>query len=205
MGWKFTALPVALVLALALVLPLLVSACGDLQKPAKDQQTVYADTTSASSKAERLISAFYSFESTQLAPLLLHAPESASALLFYQGWAQGGNYKIVQRHPCVMTSASVARCSIQVDDDLVLALNRAHKVTDTFTIHFAEGNITAVETSSDDEPIYREAFDWVVESTPELMNRECVGFFDGGPTPAACARSMAEGYRRFIAQHRVDQ
>ena len=155
---------------------------------------------SPEAKAEEVISAFYTFDAEKLAPLLLSAKESAPSLLFYQGWAQGGNYKVLKRHACVKINTEQVACSITVDDDLVLALKREHKVTDTFTFSFADGNIISIETSSDDEPIYRDAFEWTVQTTPALMKEECAGFFEDGPTPAKCARAMAKGFKRFAAQ-----
>lgn len=42
--------------------------------------------------------------------------------LFYQGWAQGGNYEVVERFPCVQSKAETIDCSITVKDDLMGAL-----------------------------------------------------------------------------------
>jgi len=176
----------------AFTLALLLSACENSSDQAHHSSNLML------ADAERVISAFYTFESEKLLPLLINAPESAPAILYYQGWAKGGNYSVLKRHPCVAESASSASCSITVDDDLVLALKRAHKVTDTFTMHFTDGKITSIETTSDDEPIYREAFDWVVQTNPELMTQDCDGFFADGATPAACARAMAAGYHQFM-------
>lgn len=147
--------------------------------------------------AESLIDAFYSFDPDTLRPLLIEAEESAPALLFYQGWAKGGNYKILNRVPCVRDKTNTILCAITVEDDPVLALNIDFKVTDTFAISLLANKITSVVTSSDDKPIYNQAFEWVVKENPEIMAGPCKGFFDGGPTPADCARAMTEGYRQF--------
>jgi hypothetical protein len=80
-----------------------------------------------------------------------------------------------------------------------LALKTNFNVTDTFTITFDAGQVVKVETDSNDQPIYYQAFDWVVKEMPEVMDGPCKGFFDGGPTPGDCARAMTEGYRRFAA------
>jgi len=56
-----------------------------------------------------------------------------------------------------------------------------------------------VETSSNDMQVYYDAYDWVRENLPELVREPCQGYFDGGPTPADCARVMALGYARFAA------
>lgn len=151
--------------------------------------------------AEALIDAFYSFQPALLEAFLVHpqARSSAPALMFYQGWAQGGNYKVITRAPCVSVSANVVECAITVEDDPVLALKTGFKVTDTFTITFDDGQVVKVETDSNDQPIYYQAFDWVVKEMPEIMTGPCQGFFDGGPTPGDCARAMTQGYRQFAA------
>ncbi len=149
--------------------------------------------------AEAMIDAFYSFDAERLAPLLTDAGESAAQLLYYQGWAEGGNYRIVNRAPCVADTPTQVRCPITVEDDPVMALGTDFKVTDTFTITFTGKTITAVDTSSNDQPIYYQARDWVLENMPEIMEGPCQGFFEGGPTPGDCARAMTEGYRAFAA------
>jgi len=151
--------------------------------------------------AEALIDAFYSFDPEQLAPLLVAAPESAAGLMFYQGWAEGGNYKILERKACEARSAHEVVCSITVDDDPMLALAIDFKVTDTFTLSFEGDVLVAVKNSSDDQPIYYEAYEWVVTNKPQIMSGPCLGFFTDGPTPGDCARAMTAGYREFAEQH----
>jgi len=149
--------------------------------------------------SESFIDAFYSFEPAALAAFLLSAEASASSIIYYQGWAEGGNYKIVDRMPCELNGSDVVSCSITVEDDPVLALGIDFKVTDTFAITFTNSEITAVETSSNDQQLYFDARDWVREELPELVEEPCQGYFAGGPTPGDCARAMAEGYRQFAA------
>ena len=149
--------------------------------------------------AERFIDAFYSFDPERLSALLTAAESSAEGILYYQGWAEGGNYKVVKRGPCVAESDSVVVCPITVDDDPVLALNTGFKVTDTFTLTFEDGKITNIDTSSDDQPIYYKAREWVKANMPEVMEGPCKDMRDGGKTPGDCARAMTEGYRRFAA------
>ena len=151
------------------------------------------------SSAEAFIDAFYSFDPLQLEATLLSAAGSVSAIAYYQGWAEGGNYKIVERGACELKAANVVSCPITVEDDPMLALGIDFKVTDTFEISFTGSEITAVETSSDDLQIYYDARDWVREQLPELVDAPCQGYFAGGPTPGDCARAMAEGYRQFAA------
>ena len=181
---------------LALVLVCFLSACTDTTTSAltTDVSSSNAENLEA---AEAIIDAFYTFKPDELAPLLTNAKESAPTLLFYQGWAEGGNYKIIRRAPCVAETESTIRCGITVEDDPVLALKLDFKVTDTFTITFDGDKVTTVETSSNDKPIYGRAYEWVVKESPEVMTGPCLGFFTDGPTPGDCARAMTEGYRRF--------
>jgi len=180
--------PITLCRSTLAALALLLSGCsaGDDALTARNLQT-----------AEALIDAFYSFDAQALRPLLATAPESAAALLFYQGWAEGGNYKILDRKPCRAQSAEKIECSITVDDDPMLALNIDFKVTDTFTLTFEQDVLSAVKNSSDDQPIYYEAYEWVVVTMPEVMSGPCQGFFVDGPTPGDCARAMTAGYKEF--------
>lgn len=149
--------------------------------------------------AESLIDAFYSFDPMRLEPMLTAASESSSALMYYQGWAEGGNYKILVRKPCELTGENSVSCSITVEDDPMLALGIDFDVTDTFTISFTDSEITAVDTSSDDLQIYYDARDWVRQQLPDLIEEPCRGYFAGGPTPGECARAMAQGYAQFAA------
>jgi len=80
----------------------------------------------------------------------------------------------------------------------MLALNVDFQVTDTFTLKFDEDDLIEVETSSNDLPLYYEAAAWVFEKRLDLVATPCEGYFDGGPTPGACAKAMTEGYRLFI-------
>jgi hypothetical protein len=166
-----------------------------------DSQNTTADSNHATilSTAEALIDAFYSFDRSRLESFLSFAEESIPSIAYYQGWAEGGNYKIVNRRPCEEKGANVIRCAITVEDDPMLALGIDFKVTDTFEISFENGEIKSVETSSDDMQVYYDAAEWVRKELPELVEEPCQGFFAGGPTPGDCARAMAEGYRRFSA------
>lgn len=149
--------------------------------------------------AEAFIDAFYSFDPVALEATLSSAAGSVSAIIYYQGWAEGGNYKIVDRKRCEIKAANVVSCSITVEDDPMLALGIDFDVTDTFEITFTQNAITAVETSSDDIQLYYDARDWVRKELPALVEEPCRGYFDGGPTPGDCARAMAQGYIQFAA------
>jgi hypothetical protein len=85
-------------------------------------------------KSENLIDAFYSFEKDRLEAALTFAQDSILNVVFYQGWAEGGNYKIIKRQPCLAKKLDLISCSITVQDDLMLALGIDFNVTDTFAI-----------------------------------------------------------------------
>jgi hypothetical protein len=149
--------------------------------------------------AERFIDVFYSFDAEDLRHTLAAAETSIPAIVYYQGWAQGGNYKIVNRMPCLAKSPVVISCSVTVKDDLMGALGIVFDVTDTFSLTIARGNIISVETSSNDLEVFRSAQDWVRMHHPELLREPCRDFFNGGPTPGKCVQAMVEGFARFAA------
>ena len=176
----------------SIILVLSLAACGK-----SVESTAQVDTESNLSIAEAFIDAFYSFDRARLQASLSSAQGSVSSIVYYQGWAEGGNYKILERKTCHSEAPNLINCSITVQDDPMLALGIDFNVTDTFKIAFTNGEITSVTTSSNDLQVYHDARDWVVRMLPELVETPCQGFFDGGPTPGACARAMAEGYRIF--------
>jgi hypothetical protein len=149
--------------------------------------------------AEAFIDAFYSFEPARLEALLAEADETAARILYYQGWAEGGNYKVVDRGACAIGDDGRVHCPITVEDDPVKMLGTGFNVTDTFHLTFEDGHIAHIETSSNDQPIYYEARKWVEANLPELIAEPCKDAYDGGSTPGDCARAMTEGYRRFAA------
>ena len=153
--------------------------------------------------AEGMIDAFYSFDASKLAPFLLQAGESEQSILGYQGWAEGGNYLVVSRAPCVAESKAVISCAITVQDDPVLALETDFNVTDTFHITFSDTIITNVDTSSNDQPIYYEAREWVEENMPEIFEGPCKRTEGIRDSPGDCARAMTEGYRQFMKAQKV--
>ena len=147
--------------------------------------------------AEALLDAFYSFDPAKLEPLLANTTESAAPLLYYQGWAEGGNYKVLKRNPCEAQSAGVISCAITVQDEPVLALRTGFNVTDTFTISFNDETVVAVDTHSNDQPIYFAARDWLFEHQPEILSGPCAGFFTDGTTPGDCARAVTKGFSQY--------
>ena len=148
--------------------------------------------------AEGMIDAFYSFDPAKLQPFLNKAGKAEAAILSYQAWAQGGNYIVLKRTPCVSESTDTISCSITVQDDPVVALETGYNVTDTFHITFADGVIVNVDTSSDDQPIYYEARKWVEANMPEVMEGPCKQVDGIRETPGDCARAITAGYKKYI-------
>ena len=148
-------------------------------------------------KAEAFIDAFYSFESEKLAPLLEFADTSADSILYYQAWARGGNYKVMNRGECKFSDQGTVNCPITIENDLVLALKTDFFVTDTFEITFLGSEIGKIETSSNDQPIYYDARDWVKANRPEVMQTVCRDMWKKVENAGDCVRAMHEGYKAY--------
>ena len=149
--------------------------------------------------SESFVDAFYSFNPDELRDVIASAEESLPKMLFYQGWAKGGNYEVVKRFPCERSDNETIDCSITVKDDLIGTLGIDFNVTDTFHLTVTDGQITAVTNSSNDPQAYWDAEEWVRANRPDLIERPCEGFFNGGPTPGDCVRAMVQGYSEFVA------
>lgn len=149
--------------------------------------------------AEAFIDAFYTFDRDQLAPMLSEATETAPGLLYYQGWAEGGNYEVLERTPCARDEEGIVECPVTVQDDPVVALGTGFNVTDTFHLTFEDGVIVKVETSSNDQPIYYQARQWVEANMPEVIEGPCANGGTDAGTPGDCARAMTAGYAAFAA------
>ena len=156
-------------------------------------------------KAESMIDAFYSFEPEQLRPILNTAGDAQARLLDYQGWAEGGNYLVMERPPCTPMASDQIDCAITVQDDPVLALETGFNVTDTFHLSFDGENIVDVRTSSNDQPIYYEARQWVEENMPEVMSGPCRRENGLRVTPGDCARAMTDGYASFLRAKKSEE
>ena len=172
---------------------LLVAACTQAKSPPTS-----ADLKLAA--AEALIDAFYSFDPDPLRAALADAPASQPEILYYQGWAEGGNYKVIDRKPCRFDKPDEVSCSIKVEDDLIGALGTGYDVTDTFHLTFKDGRIVKVATSSDDPPEFDRARKWLEREHPEILDGPCRGFFDGGPTPGDCVRAVVAGFGEWRAR-----
>jgi len=149
--------------------------------------------------AEKFIDAFYSFDAQQLKSILSSAEDSIPLIFYYQGWAAGGNYTIVNRKPCMRDGEESISCSITVKDDLMGALGIDFDVTDTFHLSLSEGRIVSVRTSSNDLQVFHDAVNWVWRERSELVHEPCLGYFDGGPTPGKCVQAMVQGFAEFAA------
>lgn len=163
-----------------------------------------ADSTTDLETAEGMIDAFYSFDADQLQPFLSEAGDSETSILGYQAWAEGGNYIVMERAPCEYEADNVIACAITVQDDPVVALETGFNVTDTFHITFEDGIIVGVDTSSNDQPIYYEARQWVEENLPEVMEGPCKRVDGVRETPGDCARAMTDGYRQFMEARKAE-
>ena len=150
--------------------------------------------------AESFIDAFYSFDAARLRSAMAGAAETLPRMLYYQGWAEGGNYVVLERRPCRMASAGEASCDITVRDDLIAALRTGYHVTDTFHLSFRDGRIASVRVTSNDPPAFQEALQWLARERPELMAGPCRGFFADGPTPQDCVRAVIRGFSDFAAR-----
>jgi hypothetical protein len=162
------------------------------------------DLASDIETAEGMIDAFYSFDASRLQPFLSEAGDSEASILGYQAWAEGGNYIVMERAPCISESADVIACAITVQDDPVVALETGFNVTDTFHITFENGIITGVDTSSNDQPIYYEARRWVEANMPEVIEGPCKRIDGIRVTPGDCARAMTDGYAKFLAAKKAE-
>jgi hypothetical protein len=149
--------------------------------------------------ANKFIDAFYSFDTDSLESILSVAESSQPNILYYQKWAQCGNYEIIRRADCIAKNDSTMVCPVTVKDDLMAGLNLDFNVTDSFHIIVVTGQIRSVETSSNDPDIYYEAKEWVKQNRPHLIEKACEGIWDGGPTPCECIQGMIKGFAEFIA------
>lgn len=167
--------------------------------------SVSADDLEANlEKAEGMIDAFYSFDPDKLHAFLSTAGESEAGILSYQAWAQGGNYKVMNRPPCAGESATSIVCPVTVQDDPMVQLETDFYVTDTFHLTFEDGDIVNVDTSSNDQPIYYEARVWIQENLPEVMNGPCKRTDGMRDTPGDCAVAMTDGYKQFMEAKKAE-
>lgn len=149
--------------------------------------------------ANQFIDAFYSFNRDSLKLSLSHAKKSQPSILYYQKWAECGNYKVLNRANCKEKNDSLIVCPVTVKDDLMTALQLDLNVTDTFHIIIKDRKIRSVHTSSNDPDLYYEAENWIKKNRPELIEKPCVGAWEGGPTPCECIKGTIQGLAEFRA------
>ena len=71
--------------------------------------------------AERFIDAFYSWRAENL-QLFMASNAYTKWALYYQGWAQAGNYTLLLRRPCQILEDEVV-CAITVANDVCWRTN----------------------------------------------------------------------------------
>lgn len=146
--------------------------------------------------AENLIDAFYSWEAPALATALQGAPADAPRALYYQAWAEAGNYRIQTRRPCARDPEGRIECAITVTDDIGKTLG--YVATDTFQLTVQSGRVVRVQFTSDDPPVFDALFQWMGEDRPDVFAGPCKDLFAGGTTPADCVRAVVRGARDFV-------
>lgn len=146
---------------------------------------------------EAFIDAFYGWDAGDLAATM-NAPQDESRVLYYQAWAQAGNYQIQTRRPCARSGDGRVACAITVTDDIGAALG--YVATDTFLLATVGGRIVGVEFVSNDPPVLEEVFAWMAENRPDVLSGPCKDLFAGGTTPAACVRAVVQAAREFVAK-----
>ncbi len=160
------------------------------QSPAKSNVTI----------ANEFVDAFYSFNTDSLGSILSQASDSRFGILYYQKWAECGNYKIIKRGNFIEKNDSLVLVPVTVKDDLMAALHINFNVTDTFHLSILNGKIRQVQTSSNDPDEYYEAKEWVKLNRPELIEKPCESIWEDGPTPCECILGMIKGFTEFVAR-----
>ena len=160
----------------------------------EDSAAVGDETEAKLAAAEAFIDAFYSWDPDALVQDFSTGADTAF-ITYYQGWAEGGNYEVLNRS-CELRGSAVV-CPVTVRDDIAQVLDIGFDVTDTFTLLFREGEISMVNTSSDDPSVVGAMFNWIRLNRAEVFDGPCDGMFDDGPTPADCARAFVELAEEF--------
>lgn len=150
--------------------------------------------------SETFIDAFYSFDTGRLREAMVSAPASMPDILYYQQWAEAGNYVVLKRQPCRFDKADEVGCPVTVKDDLVPALGSAQNVTDIFHFAFRDGRIVRVWNSSNDPPEFHQAMTWLRRERPQVFAGPCLGMFEGGPTPKGCVAAIIKGFADFTSR-----
>ena len=171
-------------LAPVILATVLLSACQEQPTVSKPVDT-----------ANRMLDAFYAFDRDALSALLVPG-EDADRLLYYQAWAEAANYRVKVRQPCSLLDDGRIECAITVTDDFGGTLG--YVATDTFRLLVVDDLVTSVVFEGDDPPIFNELFEWIAAERPEVLSGPCRDLFNGGDTPAECARAVVEAAKVFV-------
>jgi hypothetical protein len=163
--------------------------------------TLSEDKVARVSLGNAFVDAFYSFDPEALEALFVEG--TATGALYYQGFAEGANYRIVHRGDCIAIQAVEIICSITAEDDVVLAVTSELRVTDTFTLTTSDGLLTEMSTSSNDPEIVMDAVRWVFSTYPEIREGVCAGMWIDGETPYECARRIATGAQEYAEKNGI--
>ncbi len=144
--------------------------------------------------AEAFIDAFYSYDQTLLSNKM-DAGDEGERMIYYQAWAEAANYQVKNRRLCSEENDHVV-CKITVTDDFGRILG--YTATDTFTLAIENDLVVSAESQGDDPPIFMELFGWISKNRPEVLTGPCADMFEGGRTPADCARSVVQAASQFI-------
>ena len=144
--------------------------------------------------AERFIDAFYSWRAENL-QLFMASNASTKWALYYQGWAQAGNYTLLLRRPCQILEDEVV-CAITVTNDVCSVLG--YRATDTFCMQVADRCITKNAFAGNDAPAFSAILEWLQQQRPEILTGPCYKMFAGGLTPGQCARAVVQGAWDFM-------
>lgn len=148
--------------------------------------------------ATEFIDAFYSFNRDSLQSTLTYVDDSQHSILYYQKWAECGNYKVIKRNDFIKKNDSLVLCPITVRDDLIGALEVDFNVTDTFHLTIINGQIRTIETTSNDPDLFYEAKDWIKHNRPELIEKAC----EGASKACECVKATVEGFVEFKQTNR---
>ncbi len=161
------------------------SGCGDDSVPPDPGQIA---------SAESIIDAFYAWEPEPLSTRIATA-KGVEATLYYQAWAEAAHYEISNRRSCRQAAIDVVECAITVTDDFGSALG--YIATDTFRFEFSGPELRRIDFEGDDPLVFTAMFAWMALTRGEVFEDECRDMFEGGPTPGACAKAVAEAAREF--------
>jgi len=168
---------------------------GDLMLDKLDQQPLDLQPREQLQLAEQFIDAFYTFQAVEIREIPFDSKLDIAPLLYYQAWAEGGNYKVAKRTDCYKAIDELIYCRIKVTDDL--GGNLGYIATDTFTLSIIDREITKVEFEGDDPFVFTRLLISIYLFQPEVFDGPCDKMFDGGKTPKACVQAVVAAAKEF--------